>query len=65
MPADRDPSFSDAVEYTVTRPLTQCRAIRDYWGHIMNTQFKLRNGFVRNIHEFELMLISRQKVGTQ
>ena len=61
-PADTDPSVIDSLEKNVTQPLTRCRAIRDYWEQIKDAQSKLRSGLIRDVHEFELVLISRNKV---
>ena len=63
-PADSDLSVIDCLEKNVTQPLTQRGAIRAYWGQIMDAQSKLRSGLIRGVHEFELVLISRNMVIT-
>ena len=63
-PADWDPSIINCLEEDVTQPLTQRYAIREYWEQIKDAQTKLRCGLIRDVHEFELVLISRNKVIT-
>ena len=62
--ADGDSSVIDMLEEDVTRTLTQRHAIKEYWEHIEDTQSKLRSGLIRDVHEFELVLISRNEVIT-
>ena len=52
------------LEEDVTQTLTQRHAIKDYWELIEDAQYKLRSGLIRGVHEFELVLISRNKVIT-
>ena len=61
-PAERDLSVIDSLEEIVTEPLTQRPASKEYWEQIKDAQSKLRKGLIRNVHEFELVLISRDKV---
>ena len=63
-PADRDLSVIDDLEKTITQPLTQRPAIREYWEQIKDAQSKLWSGLIRDVHEFELVLISRNTVIT-
>ena len=63
-PADKDPSFIESLEKNVTQPLTQRPGIRGYWEQIQDAQSKLESGLIRGVHEFELVLISRNKVIT-
>ena len=63
-PAVRDLSIIDDLEKKITRPLTQRPAIRAYWEQIMDARSKLWRGLIRDVHEFELALISRNTVIT-
>lgn len=62
--ADDNLSFIDFLDENVTQSLTQRRAIRDYWEQIKDVQSKLWSGLIRNEHELELVLISRNTVIT-
>ena len=64
IPAERDLSVIEDLEKIVTQPLTQSLAIRDYCEHIKDSQSKLWRGLIRDVHEFELVLISRNTVIT-
>ena len=64
IPVDRDLSVIDELEEKVTQPLTQLPAIGEYWEQIKNAQSKLWSGLIRNAHELELVLISRNTVIT-
>lgn len=63
-PVNRDLSVIDDLEEKVTQPLTQRPAIGEYWEQIKNAQSKLWSGLIRNAHELELVLISRNTVIT-
>lgn len=60
--ADTDLSVIDSLEKNVTQPLTQFPAFMEYWEQIEDAQSKLSSGLIRGIHEFELVLISRNMV---
>lgn len=62
--AETDLLVIDSLETKVTQPLTQHQAIKDYWGQIHCAQSRLDSGLIRDVHEFELVLISRNKVIT-
>ncbi len=62
--AKGDPSVIKSLEKNVTQPLIQCRAIKEYWEQIKDAGSKLRRGLIRDVQEFELVLISRKKVIT-
>ena len=61
---DRDSSVIDGLDENVTQPLIQCLAIKEYWGQIKDARSKFQSGLIRDVHEFELVLISRNKVIT-
>ena len=61
-PAERDLSVIYDLDKNVTQPLTQNYAIEEYWEHIKKAQSKFWSGLIRDAHEFELVLISRNKV---
>ena len=61
-PEDKDPSVIESLKHNVTQPLTRRRDIRKYWEQIQDAQSELENGLIRDVHEFELVLISRNKV---
>ena len=52
------------LEKDVMQPLTQRPAIRDYWEQIIDAQSKMRRGLIRDVHELELVLISKNTVIT-
>ena len=60
----KDLSVIGSLETKVIQPLTQRHAIREYWEQIEDARSKLRSGLICDVHEFELVLISRDKVIT-
>ncbi|KAK0508143.1 hypothetical protein JMJ35_009227 [Cladonia borealis] len=60
-PAERDLSVVHILETGVAQPLTQRYASEEYWEQIKNARSRLRSGLIRDVHEFELVLISRNK----
>ena len=64
LPSDRDLSVIDELEEKIMQPLTQRPAIKEYSEQIKDAQSKLWSGLIRNEHELELVLISRNTVIT-
>ena len=62
--AETDLSVIGSLEIKVVQPLIQRPAIREYWEQIEDARSKLESGLIRDVHEFELVLISRNKVIT-
>ena len=62
--AETDLSVIGSLETKVIQPLTKRHAIKKYSEQVEDARSKLRSGLIRDVHEFELVLISRDKVIT-
>ena len=63
-PTERDLSIIGSLGTKITEPLTQRHAIKEYWEQIKDAHSKLWRGLIRDVHEYELVLISKNKVFT-